>query len=141
MIKTFSTLTLTLTLTLALAAVLLPATSHAIGKAALKQVLERYRLERDACLDGRSQQSLQTCLREADAARVQAIQSDLDDGATDYVRNASRRCDSLPPDLRQPCVARMQGAGTVSGSAAGGGIDRELVTTQPPQADKPPVDR
>lgn len=135
MIKTFSTLTL------ALAAVLLPATSHAIGKAALKQAQERYRLERESCLDGRSQQSLQTCLREADAARAQALQSGLDDGAADYVRNASRRCDSLPPDLRQPCVARMQGAGTVSGSATGGGIYRELVTTQPPQADKPPVDR
>lgn len=135
MIKTLSTLAL------ALAAALLPVTAGAIGGLALKQAQERYRLESNVCLNGRSPQSLQTCLREADAAHAQALKADLDDGAADYVRNASRRCDGLPPDLRQACAARMQGAGTVSGSAAGGGIYRELVTVEPAKADKPPADR
>lgn len=136
MLKTISTLAL------ALAAALLPVTSDAIGRAALKQAQERYRVERDVCLSGQSNQSLQTCLREADAAHAQALKADLDDGAADYVRNASRRCDGLPPELRQACVARMQGAGTVSGGVAGGGIYRELVTTEPAKADKPaPVGR
>lgn len=119
------------TLALALAAALLPATADAIGRSALKQVQERYRSERAVCLNGQSNQSLQTCLREAEAVRAQALKADLDDGAADYARNASQRCDRLPPELRQACIARMAGAGTVSGSVAAGGLYRELVTTEP----------
>lgn len=119
------------TLALALAAALLPATAGAIGRLALKQVQERYRTERAVCLNGQSNQSVQTCLREAEAARVQALKADLDDGAADYARNATQRCDRLPPELRQACTARMAGEGTVSGSVAAGGIYRELVTTEP----------
>jgi hypothetical protein len=135
MIKTISTLAL------ALAAALLPATAGALGKSALPQVQERYRTERAACLNGQSHQSLQTCLREAEAARAQALRADLDDGVADYARNASRRCDRLPTELRQDCAARMAGAGTVSGSVATGGIYRELVTAEPAKADKPPIGR
>lgn len=69
------------TLALALAAALLPATADAIGRSALKQVQERYRSERAVCLNGQSNQSLQTCLREAEAVRAQALKADLDDGA------------------------------------------------------------
>lgn len=137
MIKTISTLAL------ALAAALLPIASGAIGKSAQAQVQvqERYRAERAVCMNGQSNQSLRTCLQEANAAHAQALKADLNDGATDYARNASRRCDRLPLEQRQDCIARMQGAGTVSGDAASGGIYRELVTTEPGKTDKPPVDR
>lgn len=134
MIKTISTLAL------ALAAALLPIASSAVGKAGLAQLQERYRVERAVCMNGQSNQSLQTCLREADAAHAQALKADLNDGAADYARNAIRRCDRLPLEQRQACIARMQGAGTVSGNAASGGIYRELVTTEPGKTDKPPVD-
>lgn len=119
------------TLALALAAALLPATAGAIGRLALKQVQERYRTEQAVCLNGQSNQRVQTCLREAEAVRAQALKGDLDDGAADYARNATQRCDRLPPELRRACTARMAGEGTVSGSVAAGGIYRELVTTEP----------
>jgi len=132
MIKTISTIAL------ALAAALLPTASGAVGKSARAQVQARYLTERAACMHGQSTQSRQTCLREAEAARAQALRADLDDGAADYARNAGLRCERLPTDQRQACLARMQGAGTVSGSAAAGGIYREL--TEPAEADKPPAD-
>lgn len=134
MIKTISTAAL------ALSTALLPMPASATDKAGLAGIQGRYRAERAVCMDGRSNQSLQTCLREADAAHMQALKGGLDDGAVDYARNASRRCDRLPLDQRQACIARMQGAGTVSGDAASGGIYRELVTAEPGKTDKPPVD-
>lgn len=44
-------------------------------------------------------------------------------------RNALRRCESLPPADKTECVARMQ-HGSVSGSIAGGGVLRQLVTRE-----------
>lgn len=126
-------------LALLLAAALLPLASTAISKQARAHIQERYRLEVAACMNGRSTQSLQTCLREAEAARAQALNADLDDGAADYARNVRRRCDQLPADQGQACVARMQGGGTVSGSAATGGVYRELVTIEPKKPDRPTV--
>lgn len=133
MIKTVTTLAL------ALAAVSLPLASIAIGKQAITQIQERHRLEVALCMNGQSHQSLQTCLREADAARAQALKADLDDGAADYARNASRRCDQLPAEQGQACVVRMHGGGKVSGSAATGGVYRELVTSEPKKVDSTPV--
>lgn len=128
-----------LTLALGLAAALLPIALGATGTPIPGQARARYLAERTVCMNGQSNQSLQTCLREADAAYAQARRSGLDDGAVDYARNALLRCERLPPDQRQACTARMQGAGTISGSAASGAIYRELVTTEPAKADKPPA--
>jgi hypothetical protein len=86
-------------------------------------------------MTGQSGQSLQTCLKEAGAAHAQALRGDLDDGAADYARNANLRCLRLPDEQRQACAARMAGAGTTTGSAATGGIYRELVTTEPVKPD------
>jgi len=135
MIKTISTLAL------GLAAALLPIASGAAGTPTPGQARARYLAERAVCMNGQSNQSLQTCLREADAAYAQARRADLDDGAADYARNALLRCERLPTGERQACAARMQGAGTASGSAASGGIYRELVTTEPAKVDKPPAGR
>jgi hypothetical protein len=52
-------------------------------------------------------------------------------------RYSLMRCEALAGDDRAACVARMNGEGTISGSVAGGGILRELVTSEvvpsPPQ--------
>lgn len=119
------------TFTLAVATALLPLTADAVTKTRASQAQERYRLERAVCMNGQSNQSLQTCLREADAARAQGLKGDLDDGGADYAANAIRRCERLPVEEREACAARMKGAGSVSGSAASGGIYRELTTTEP----------
>lgn len=131
----------TLALALGLAAALLPIASAATGPPAPAQLRTRHLAERHACINGQSNQGLQSCMREADAAYAQARRADLDDGAMDYARNALLRCERLPPQERQACTVRMQGAGTVSGSAASGGIYRELTTTEPAKVDKPPAGR
>ena len=89
-----------------------------------------HRQERAVCLGDRSNQDRATCLREADAAYAEARRGGLDADATPYADNALRRCDPLPDGQRQACQARMQGQGSTSGSAATGGIYRELTTLE-----------
>ena len=90
----------------------------------------RYQQERAMCMSGQSNQDRATCMREAGAALAQAKRGGTDAGSADYSRNASKRCDGLPDEDRKACTARMMGQGTTSGSVAGGGIYRELVTTE-----------
>ena len=90
----------------------------------------RYQRERAVCMSGQSNQDRATCLREAGAAFAQARREGLDDGAAAYGRNSRQRCEGLPQDDRQGCLARMQGQGTTTGAAASGGIYRELVTPE-----------
>jgi hypothetical protein len=99
----------------------------------------RYQRERAVCMSGQSNQDRATCLREAGAAFAQARREGLDDGAAAYARNARQRCEALPHDDRLGCLARMQGQGTTSGTAASGGISRELVTHEviPPNTAMP----
>lgn len=137
MIQTISTLAL------ALAAAALPTTAAALGNSSLKQAQERYRTERATCMNGQSHQSLQTCLREAEAAPTRrrsgltwtTAPSTMCATRTDAATACRRSC------IRPACTARMAGAGTVSGSVAAGGIYRELVTVDPVKADKPPTSR
>ena len=82
------------------------------------------------CKSGRSNQDLATCMREAGAALAEAKRGGLGDGTAPYAANQTLRCDPLPEDQRKDCIARMQGQGTTSGSVAGGGIYRELVTRE-----------
>ena len=92
--------------------------------------LRRYDADRKACLSGKTDQTIDSCLKEAKAVLTERP------GANPYVspeqmqRNALIRCEALTGEERSACVARMQGAGTVSGSVAGGGVLRELVTTE-----------
>jgi hypothetical protein len=121
--------------------------AHA-AKEAAADVDSRYQRERSTCLDGRSGQAREPCLREAAAARAQAHMEGLDTAPQDYESNATRRCAALGDEERTACLARMQGRGTTSGSVAGGGIYRELITREPAlgvQAPRPaqpmPADR
>ena len=90
----------------------------------------RYEQERAVCLSGQSGQDRATCLREAGAAYGDARKMGADPSKTQYQSNSSKRCDPLPEADRRACMARMQGQGTTSGSVAGGGISRELVTRE-----------
>ena len=94
------------------------------------EALARYNQERGACLGHRSSQDRTTCLQEADAAYAAARQGQLDDEQENFSRNALKRCKALPGEERRDCEARMQGQGTATGSVAGGGILRELVTIE-----------
>jgi hypothetical protein len=90
----------------------------------------RYEQERAACLSGQTSQDRTTCLREAGAAYAQAGKRGGDASGAEQQRNAAKRCEPLPDAERRDCMARMQGQGTTSGSVAGGGISRELVTRE-----------
>lgn len=93
-----------------------------------------YQQDRAACMSGQTNQDRATCLREAGAALQEARRGGLDDRQAEYDRNRLLRCDSQPAEDRQDCVRRLSGEGTTSGSVAGGGILRELVTpVTPPQ--------
>lgn len=70
------------------------------------------------------------CLSEASTVFAQTQPEKREEAPSLLVQNAMRRCDPLPPTDKQACLARMSGAGTVSGSVAAGGILRELVTRE-----------
>ena len=81
-----------------------------------------------AACDDRAPQDRASCRREAAAAWDEARRGQLDDGsAQQHQANALARCERLPAEERSACIARMQGGGTVRGSAAEGGIYREMI--------------
>lgn len=90
-----------------------------------------YEQDRAACMRSDSQHERTSCLREAGAVRAQGL--NRAPGATPEVRmeNALKRCAELPPESKSTCERMVRGEGTVSGSVAGGGQIRELVTTVP----------
>lgn len=91
----------------------------------------RYQQERKACLSGASNQDRATCLREAGAALQEAGRGRLAaGGGSQFGDNALARCAALPPADREECTMRMR-QGTTSGSAAQGGVLRELVRPVP----------
>lgn len=92
---------------------------------------QRYQAERAACLNNTSRQDKATCLKEAGAALAEARRDGLTDPGQDAVRNQRQRCEALPAADRRACIARMSGQGTTRGSAAEGGIYRELKTPMP----------
>ena len=99
----------------------------------------RYQQDRAVCLSGASNQDRATCLKEAGAARAEALRGGLGDSTEPYADNQRKRCAQLPGSQRQDCLARMQGQGNVSGSVAGGGLLRETVTVVPAAAAPAPA--
>jgi hypothetical protein len=69
------------------------------------------------------------CLSEASTRFSMTQPSKPQEAPEILARNALRRCESLPPADKTECVARMQ-HGSVSGSVAGGGVLRQLVTRE-----------
>lgn len=117
-----------------LAAAVASSPALAAGKATLSEAQARYQRELVACQSADYIGDRQACRRDAAAAR--ADRAALKDGtdAAQHTRNAMKRCEPLPEGDRLDCRARMEGVGTTTGSAASGGIYRELVTTQPGSA-------
>jgi len=86
----------------------------------------RYQADRAACNNGRSNQDRATCLREAGAALAESRRGRLTDDRAADKSNALLRCNALPAEDRDACQRRMNGEGSISGSALEGGISREL---------------
>lgn len=125
-----TTLPRMLALSSALAAVVACAPAFAGGSRSDSSAEASYQRERAACVEGRTQQSRQDCLREAGAALAEARRQRLDNGEASRQLEANReaRCNYVGAEDRPDCVRMMQGEGTVSGSVEGGGLYRELVT-------------
>jgi hypothetical protein len=102
------------------------AATHADAAQDLRERQRVYQAERQRCLSGQTNQSQETCLREAGAVLQHPLDTQGSESAAQLQENARQRCVSLPDPERQSCVARMQGQGSVEGSAAGGGMLREL---------------
>lgn len=92
------------------------------------EIQTRYEQERARCMNGSSNQDRTTCLKEAGAARDEAMRNRLDDGSANHKRDAMERCKALAGDEAKDCRARVKGAGTTSGSVESGGVFRETVT-------------
>ena len=111
------------------------------GHALSETPQQAYQRERAVCLSGQSPQDRTTCLKEAGAALVEARRGGLSpaSGAD------AQRCEVLDGMERAACIARMNGAGKVSGSVEGGGVLRELTVREvmppgsPPQQTVTPV--
>jgi uncharacterized protein HemX len=108
---------------------LLVATSLAAwadGGPEVSQSQRVYQQDRERCLSGQSNQSQETCLREAGAARQQNMAAQSPASAAQLDANAAQRCETFTGDEYQSCLARMQGQGSVQGSVEAGGVLREL---------------
>jgi hypothetical protein len=109
------------------AALMLLAAGNAAAASASSDAQLRYRQERAACLNGRSNQERSTCLKEAGAALAESRRDGLArTDEKDLERNRRTRCDALKGDDHDDCLRRMNGEGVTSGSAQQGGIIREL---------------
>jgi len=115
-----------------LSACLGPCAALAADRASGADARSRYLHERALCESGQSHQDRATCLREAGAAYEQARQRGLEGGqAGQYERNALLRCNVLPPEDRNVCVARMR-QGLAVGSVEAGGVYREWTIREIP---------
>jgi hypothetical protein len=115
---------------LALLAALGSSAALAAGKPVTLDPHARYQREGGACYAIRSPDERADCLSEAGLRLAIALPTPAIENPDALARNALKRCEPLPEPDRKDCVARMQGQGTTSGSVAGGGIYRELVTRE-----------
>jgi hypothetical protein len=119
----------------ALAVMALPA--WAAGPAPDKTAINaNYQRERAVCETMTDAARRTSCLRDAGAARAEALRGELGTGqsAEDRARNAVARCKVHPPERQALCERMIRGDGTVSGSVEGGGVLRELITLERPSA-------
>ena len=113
------------------AAALLMASAAASAQSATagSDARARYEQERQACMTNNTQDTLATCLREANNALDAARKGQLSSPGAAAPGNATQRCAAFQSTAEQAeCVRRMQNS-PVSGSVSGGGVLRESVTT------------
>ncbi|HRM00793.1 MAG TPA: hypothetical protein PLE22_15250 [Acidovorax sp.] len=111
------------------AAVLLAASAAAVAQTPPQDARARYEQEREKCMTNNTQDTLATCLREANNALDAARKGQLSSPGAAAPGNATQRCAAFQSTAEQAeCVRRMQNS-PVSGSVSGGGVLRESVTT------------
>ncbi len=117
---------------LALTAALAASPALAAGNKPSAAAASEAQYQRDAavCLSRGYKGARNECLSDASTARASREPVTIDPDPGRYARNALKRCEALTEPDRGDCVARMQGQGTTTGSVAGGGIYRELVTRE-----------
>ena len=109
------------------------APAAAAGAPSRAQIEEIYQQDRMACLSGITQQERPACLREAGAARAEALRGRLASSevpAEQLQRNALLRCQNQKGDDQALCERRVR-EGRSSGSVEGGGLLRELEVQVP----------
>lgn len=113
----------------AFAAVLLATSATAIAQAPSGDARARYEQEREKCMTNNTQDSLATCLREANNALDASRKGQLSNPGAAASDNTTQRCEAFQSAAEQAeCVRRTQTTST-SGSVSGGGVLRESVTT------------
>jgi hypothetical protein len=87
-----------------------------------------YQQEVAACKAGRTQQDIDTCLKEARNAQADKKRGVLDNAGSQFEQNAAARCEVLGGEDKAACQARVLGFGSTTGSVAAGGVLREVET-------------
>lgn len=117
-------------LTTLLAIAALPSLAARDAAASTARIQQAYEAERAACLAGLSHQDRATCLKEAAAARNEALRGRLDNGETPAQRlaNALARCRVQPTADRADCERLARGEGHNEGSVAEGAVMKQTIT-------------
>lgn len=123
-----------------LAAIALALGAAAGAQAATPAEIEaQYRNDVARCNSGQTAQSKADCIREAGAARQEAMRNRLQNNGN-YDNNRYQRCQSLPAAQRDDCMKQMHGDNTrVMGSVEGGGVLRETTIPVPAPASSTPA--
>jgi hypothetical protein len=117
----------------AVAALMLLSGAQAAGPIAPNQAQANYAREIAVCNSGQSNQTLETCQREAGSALVEARRGQLNDAPDQYLTNALRRCETHTGDDRVACEARILAQGDITKASQAGGVLRKSITVTPGQ--------
>jgi hypothetical protein len=117
----------------AVAALMLFSSAQAAGSISSSQAQANYAREIAVCNSGQSNQTLETCRREAGSALAEAKRGQLNDAPDQYQTNALRRCETHTGDDRQACEARILGQGDITSGTQAGGVLRKSITVTPGQ--------
>ena len=112
---------------------MLLAGAQAAGPSTTSQAQANYAREMAVCNSGQSNQTLDTCRREAGSALAEAKRGQLTDVPDQYQTNALRRCQTHTGDDRQACEARILAQGDITNGAQAGGVLRKSITVSPGQ--------
>ena len=125
------------------AVMMVAAPAFAAGNSSKSEIQRTYEKERADCLAGKTGQSQATCLKEAGAARQEAMRGNLRTASTqELANNAMLRCQRVAEADREDCRMMVMGQGTRDGSVQSGGIltrIERLVQENPTAAGTPPA--
>ena len=88
--------------------------------------------EMEACMNGTTQQSRETCMTEVRNANAARRVGKVDNAGGQFEANALMRCNELRGDDKVACEARVTGYGSPRGSVAGGGVITQVETVVVP---------